>query len=65
MTVLIKVSVNGNYKIPVKQGEKETIVSGRQNCLEGKGPNVVDFYPTHGDGSVFIIGPEIPDNGGE
>lgn len=60
MTTKISVSVNGNYKIPVKQGEAVTWVSGRGNA----GPKVVDFNPhSHGDGSVFVIGPEEPDNG--
>lgn len=59
MTTKVTVSVNGNFKIPVKQGEKTTVVSGRDHA----GPKVVDFYPTHGDGAVFVIGPEVPDNG--
>lgn len=60
MTTKISVSVNGNYKIPVKQGDAVTWVSGRGS----DGPNVVDFRPSsHGDGMVFTIGPEEPDNG--
>ena len=60
MTTKVTVSVNGNYKMPVKQADKVTWVSGRDN----PGPKVVDFWPNdHGDGSVFIIGPEEPDNG--
>ena len=59
MTTRITVSVNGNYKIPVKQDETTTWVSGRGN----EGPKGVDFYPhSHGDGTVFTIGPEEPDN---
>jgi hypothetical protein len=58
MTTQIKVSVNGNYKIPVKQGETVTWVSGRGYA----GPNEITFNPySHGDGSVFVIGPEEPD----
>jgi hypothetical protein len=59
MTTTVKVAVSGNYKIPVKQGESVTWVSGRGH----PGPNEVAFYPTHGDGSTFLIGPEEPDNG--
>lgn len=59
MTTKVTVSVNGNYKIPVKQGDVVTVVSGRDN----DGPKVVDFWPTHGDGAVFVIGPEEQDNG--
>lgn len=60
MTTKVTVSVNGNYKIPVKQGEVTTIVSGRGH----EGPKSVDFWPhSHGDGTVFVIGPEKPDNG--
>lgn len=59
MTTKVSVSVNGNYKIPVKQGEVVTWVSGRGH----EGPKEVDFWPhDHGDGTVFIIGPEEPDN---
>lgn len=59
MTTKVSVSVNGNYKIPVKQGDNVTWVSGRGN----DGPKVVDFYPQHGGGETFLIGPEEPDNG--
>ncbi len=59
MTTKITVSVNGNYRIPVKQGDAVTWVSGRDH----DGPRLQDFTPTHGDGATFIIGPEEPDNG--
>jgi hypothetical protein len=60
MTTKISVSVCGNYKIPVKRGDEVTWVSGRDN----PGPKAVDFHPTaHGDGTVFVIGPEEPDDG--
>jgi hypothetical protein len=59
MTTKISVSVNGNYKIPVKKGDTTTWVSGRGN----EGPKNMDFYPDgHGDGTVFVIGPEEQDN---
>lgn len=60
MTTKITVSVNGNYKMPVKQGESVTWVSGR-----GADQAVsLAFWPhSHGDGTVFVIGPEEPDNG--
>lgn len=58
MTTKISVSVNGNYKIPVKQSKITTWVSGRGN----EGPKIVDFYPhSQGDGTMFIIGPEESD----
>lgn len=61
MTTKITVSVNGNYKIPVAQGGVDTVwVSGR----DLPGPGTKDFFPRdHGDGTVFVIGPEEPDNG--
>ena len=59
MTTTVTVSVNGNYKMPVKQGETTTWVSGRGN----PGPKSQTFYPTHGGGETFEIGPEEPDNG--
>lgn len=64
MTTTIKVTVNGNYKIPVKRGSEEPVwVSGRHPDGEYHGPQSQDFHPTHGDGAVFVIGPEEPDNG--
>lgn len=59
MTTQVTVSVNGNYKIPVKQGDEVTWVSGRDH----DGPNEVRFSPRHGGGEVFVIGPEEPDTG--
>lgn len=60
MTTKITVSVNGDYKMPVKQGEIVTWVSGRGSI----GPKTADFSPDdHGDGTVFVIGPEEPDHG--
>lgn len=59
MTTKVTVSVNGNYKMPVKQGETVTWVSGRNS----EGPKVQEFWPMHGGGETFVIGPEEPDNG--
>lgn len=59
MTTTVTVRVNGNYKIPVKQGDETTWVSGRGH----DGPNEVAFHPTHGAGETFLIGPEEPDTG--
>ncbi len=63
MTTKITVSVNGNYKIPVREefGETDrtTVVSGRGH----DGPHVVEFYATHGGDNVLTIGPEESDNG--
>lgn len=62
MTTKITVSVNGNYKIPVKQGDTVTWVSGRPADGVYVGPVTQDFHPHgHGDGTVFVIGPEEPD----
>jgi hypothetical protein len=63
MTVMINVSVNGNYKVPVKykQGEREVeeIVSGRGN----EGPKLlsIPFYHS-ADIMTIEVGPEEQDN---
>lgn len=64
MTVSIKISVNGNYKLPVayKQGDREVsvVISGRGY----EGPNVQDIHFRHGaDAMTLTVGPEEPDNG--
>lgn len=59
MTTNVTVSVNGNYKIPVKIGEEVTWVSGR----DSDGPRAQTFHPVHGGGEVIVIGPEEPDTG--
>lgn len=62
MTTNITVSVNGNYKIPVKQGKVTTWVSG----FGSDGPGIKIFSPhDHGDGTMFVIGPEKADDGSE
>jgi hypothetical protein len=63
MTVSIKVSVNGNYKLPVswKQGGNESaqIISGRGH----EGPKELYVHFTHGaDAMTLVVGPEEPDN---
>ena len=64
MTISVQVSVNGNYKCPVKfkQGEREQteVVSGRGN----EGPKVlyIPFYHS-ADVMTVEIGPETQDNG--
>ncbi len=71
MTVSIKVSVNGNYKLPVTVqrpgAEDETFtVSGRRAAGdEGSGPVVRDISYYHGAnaGLTVILGQEEPDNG--
>lgn len=64
MTVSVKVSVNGDYKVPVsyKQGDREEsfIISGRGH----PGPNekYITFY--HGpDVMTLSVGPEEKDDG--
>ena len=67
MTISIYVSVNGNYKAPVKVVNQngdvtETVVSGRGS--DGPKVHYIDFY--HGNaGSVVevTVGPESQDNG--
>lgn len=63
MTTKVIVSVNGNYKIAVREefGDTDhtTVVSGRGH----KGPKVVDFSVAHGSDNVLTIGPEEPDTG--
>lgn len=63
MTITVKVSVNGNYKFPVKykQGDREVseVVSGKGK--EGPAELYIPFY--HGpDLMTLEIGPESPDN---
>lgn len=64
MTISVKVSVNGNYKVPVTvaQGERqETIwISGYGH----NGPNEVNInYSHNGDAMTLNIGPEEQDYG--
>jgi len=68
MTISIKVSVNGNYKVPVttKYGDNEPtteVISGRGN----EGPFVKDISYYHGSNPGTIVtvnvGPEEQDNG--
>ena len=68
MTIAIKVSVNGNYKVPVtiKYGDNEAsteVISGR-GCA---GPFVKDIPYYHGSNPNNIVtvsvGPEEEDNG--
>lgn len=64
MTVSVKVSVNGNYKVPVKykQGAREVseVVSGRGS----QGPKELSIPFYHGpDVMTLEVGPEEADNG--
>lgn len=64
MTVNVKVSVNGNYKLPVSYeqgGRKESFeISGRGHS----GPNEKQINFSHGlDVMTLQIGPESQDNG--
>lgn len=66
MTISIKLSVTGNYKVPVecKQGNLEVAftVSGRGH--DGPHEHTVPFL--HGpDAMTLRIGPEVQDNGEE
>lgn len=66
MTVSVKITVNGNYKLPVKykQGDREVslVVSGYG--LDVPGEHQVAFY--HGpDVMTLELGPEEPDHGPE
>lgn len=64
MTVSIKVSVNGNYKLPVSwsQGASTSseVISGRGH----EGPKELYVHFTHGaDAMTLVVGPEEQDNG--
>jgi hypothetical protein len=68
MTISINVSVNGNYKVPVKTqyGDAEPtteVISGRGHA----GPYVKSIPYYHGSNPSNVvtvtIGPEEPDNG--
>lgn len=66
MTIGIQVSVNGNYKCPVKVGrsdgsEVNYVVSGFGRTT----PNVLHISHYHGDNNItcVVVGPEEPDNG--
>ena len=68
MTININVSVNGNYKVPVKTqyGEEEPtteVITGRGS----NGPFVKNIPYYHGSNPsnvvVVSVGPEEPDNG--
>lgn len=66
MTVSVTVSVNGNYKLPIryKQGERahEEVLSGR----DSNGPRILTIPFWHGpDAMTLELGPEEPDNGVE
>jgi hypothetical protein len=65
MTVSVKISVNGNYKVPVsyKQGAREESfeISGRGSPV-GPVERQISFY--HGpDALTLSVGPEEQDNG--
>lgn len=64
MTISIKVSVNGNYKVPVtiKYDDKEPtteVISGRGLTA----PFVKDIPAYHGKITVVTVGPEEADIG--
>lgn len=64
MTVSVKVSVNGNYKVPVsyEQGGQKVsqVISGRGH----PGPNELYIPFSHGpDVLTLVVGPESQDNG--
>ncbi len=64
MTISIKVSVNGNYKVPVttKVNDDEPtteVISGRGH----EGPFVKDISYPHGSVVNVSVGPEEEDNG--
>lgn len=64
MTVSVRVSVNGNYKLPVKykQGDREEsfVLSGRDK----DGPDERPIFFQHGaDLMTLTVGPEEQDNG--
>lgn len=67
MTISIRVSVNGNYKVPVtvKYGEHEPtteVISGR-GILEGPFIKDIPYYHGGSDIVTVSVGPEEQDNG--
>lgn len=66
MTISIQVSVNGNYKVPVKTSYKDGMES--TEVISGRGldhPFVKHIYYHHGTKEVVTVtvGPEEADNG--
>lgn len=66
MTISINVSVNGNYKAPVKVTRQDG--SEENHVVSGFGmdrPNVLSISHYHGASNVttVAVGPEEPDNG--
>lgn len=64
MTVSVRISVNGNYKLPIryKQGERDVSleITGRGN--DGPKAHDVSFY--HGsDAMTLVVGLEEADSG--
>lgn len=64
MTISIRVSVNGNYKVPVttKYDDKEPateVITGRGH----DGPFIKDIPAYHGKVVTVTVGPEEQDNG--
>jgi hypothetical protein len=64
MTISIKVSVNGNYKVPVttKYDDNEPTTE----VISGRGlnqPFVKDIPAYNGKITTVTVGPEEPDNG--
>lgn len=66
MTISIKVSVNGNYKIPVTvtRSNRDAVTE----VISGRGlsqPFVKDIMYEHGTGDIVTVsvGPEEEDNG--
>ena len=66
MTVMVKVSVNGNYKLPVsyKQGDREESFELSGRGKDGPDERTISFY--HGaDAMTLEVGPEAEDKGEE
>ncbi len=66
MTIGIKVSVNGNYKTPVKVTREDGSVENHEISGFGMdGPNVLDITHYHGASNITLVavGPEEVDNG--
>jgi len=64
MTVSVRVSVNGNYKLPVsyRRGDREESFTLSGRGKDGPDERYISFY--HGpDAMTLSVGPEEPDNG--
>lgn len=64
MTVSVKISVNGNYKVPYTYKQGENTQSGVVSGYGMDRPNELTIPFSHGPDAMSLeVGPESPDNG--